>query len=293
MRQLEIDSCNYSSGEVRSKGDGLVTHGSSAGGDAADPGHTSGPRPAAGSLRGVASAILTETLPPAARRQALKQLYHEARTCERCPQLAQTRTQVVFGAGNADAGLLFVGEAPGEKEDKEGVPFVGAAGRLLGTLLQDIGLSRDDVFIANVLKCRPPQNRDPHPQEIERCEPWLWQQIALIEPTVVVTLGRYATGLLRGEMTPLGAVRGRAEIRVLGSRAVRLFPVLHPAAALYRREPNLRLLQEDFAQIPALMAQGPPEQPGREVPALPPDPPAPEQAEEPAARTGADQLGLF
>ena len=116
----------------------------------------------------------------------------------RCPQLAQTRTQVVFGAGNADAGILFVGEAPGEKEDQQGVPFVGAAGKLLSTLLEGIGLQRDDVFIANVLKCRPPQNRDPHPQEIERCEPWLWRQIELIEPTVVVTLGRYASGLLRG-----------------------------------------------------------------------------------------------
>ena len=201
------------------------------------------------------------TSTPAERREELKQLFLEARVCERCPQLAQTRTQVVFGAGNADAGILFVGEAPGEKEDQQGVPFVGAAGKLLSTLLEGIGLQRDDVFIANVLKCRPPQNRDPHPQEIERCEPWLWRQIELIEPTVVVTLGRYASGLLRGEMAPLGAIRGRVETRVLGTRAVRLLPVLHPAAALYRREPNLRLLEEDFAQIPALLRQGPPEQP--------------------------------
>jgi DNA polymerase len=195
------------------------------------------------------------------RRESLKEVFREARVCVRCPQLAQSRTQVVFGAGNADADLLFVGEAPGEKEDQQGVPFVGAAGKLLGKLLEDIGLSREEVFIANVLKCRPPQNRDPLPQEIERCEPWLWRQIELIEPTVVVTLGRYATGLLRGEMVPLGAVRGKQEIRVLGTRAVRLYPVLHPAAALYRREPNLRLLEEDFARIPALLAQGPPDQP--------------------------------
>lgn len=195
------------------------------------------------------------------RRESLKQVYGEARVCERCPQLARSRTQVVFGAGNADADVLFVGEAPGEKEDLQGVPFVGAAGKLLTRLLEDVGLSREDVFIANVLKCRPPQNRDPLPEEIERCEPWLWRQIELIEPTVVITLGRYATGLLRGEMAPLGSVRGRPEIRVLGTRAVRLYPVLHPAAALYRREPNLRLLEEDFARIPQLLAQGPPEQP--------------------------------
>ncbi len=195
------------------------------------------------------------------RRDALKNLYHEARVCERCPQLAQTRTQVVFGAGNANADVLFVGEAPGQKEDQQGVPFVGAAGKLLGKLLEGIGLSREDVFIANVLKCRPPQNRDPLPQEIERCEPWLWRQIELIEPIVVISLGRYATGLMRGEMAPLGSVRGRPEVRVLGTRAVRLYPVLHPAAALYRREPNLRLLEEDFARIPGLLAEGAPPQP--------------------------------
>jgi uracil-DNA glycosylase len=211
---------------------------------------------------------LPQTGSPEQRREVLKQLFHDARVCERCPQLAQTRTQVVFGAGNANADILFVGEAPGEREDAQGVPFVGAAGKLLSTLLEGIGLQRDDVFIANVLKCRPPQNRDPHPQEIERCEPWLWRQIELIEPTVVVTLGRYASGLLRGEMAPLGAIRGRAEVRILGTRAVRLLPVLHPAAALYRREPNLRLLEEDFALIPGLLQQGPPEQP----PALEPMP---------------------
>ncbi len=199
------------------------------------------------------------------RRERLKQVYSDARVCERCPQLAESRTQVVFGAGNADADVMFVGEAPGEKEDLQGVPFVGAAGKLLSKLLENVGLSRDDVFIANVLKCRPPQNRDPLPQEIERCEPWLWSQIELIEPIVVITLGRYATGLLRGEMAPLGSVRGKPEIRVLGTRAVRLYPVLHPAAALYRREPNLRLLEEDFARIPELLALGAPQQPPAEA----------------------------
>ena len=223
---------------------------------------------------------------PQARREALKELYTQARACERCPQLAQTRTQVVFGAGNANADVLFVGEAPGGKEDEQGVPFVGAAGKLLSKLLEGVGLSRESVFIANVLKCRPPQNRDPLPQEIERCEPWLWRQIELIEPIVVITLGRYATGLLRGEMVPLNSVRGKPEVRVIGTRAVRLFPVLHPAAALYRRDPNLRLLEEDFARIPELLAQGAPEQPAIDAEVAAPQARAAAPTAEPATEPG-------
>ena len=223
---------------------------------------------------------------PQARREALKELYTQARACERCPQLAQTRTQVVFGAGNANADVLFVGEAPGGKEDEQGVPFVGAAGKLLSKLLEGVGLSRETVFIANVLKCRPPQNRDPLPQEIERCEPWLWRQIELIEPIVVITLGRYATGLLRGEMVPLNSVRGKPEVRVIGTRAVRLFPVLHPAAALYRRDPNLRLLEEDFARIPELLAQGAPEQPAMDAEVAAPQARVAAPTAEPATEPG-------
>src|SRR5690349_402961 len=130
----------------------------------------------------------------AERREQLKQVYLEASACTRCA-LAETRTTVVFGAGNADADLMFVGEAPGANEDKQGLPFVGQAGRLLDKLLAEIGLTRGDVFVVNVLKCRPPGNRDPLPQEIDHCQEYLWRQLELIEPTMVCTLGNFATKL--------------------------------------------------------------------------------------------------
>ena len=119
------------------------------------------------------------------RREALKEVLARARVCERCPELASTRKTVVFGAGNADAELMFIGEAPGASEDEQGLPFVGRAGKLLETLLVEIGLSRPEVFIANVLKCRPPGNRDPRPGEIENCTPYLVRQIELVAPRVI------------------------------------------------------------------------------------------------------------
>src|SRR6476620_2688674 len=150
------------------------------------------------------------------RREELKGLLPEARGCTRCPQLASTRKTVVFGAGHADADLMFVGEAPGANEDKQGVPFVGQAGRLLDTLLGEIGMTRADVFVVNVLKCRPPGNRDPLPQEIDNCQDYLWRQLELIEPTVVCTLGNFATKLLRAEpATGITGVHGREEVRVI------------------------------------------------------------------------------
>ncbi len=228
--------------------------------------------------------------------ELLSELARQASGCELCPQLVESRTQVVFGSGPADAELMLVGEAPGASEDREGFPFVGASGRLLDELLAGIGLSRDEVFIANVLKCRPPENRDPRPEEVANCSPWLERQLEVVDPAVVVTLGNFATRLLRGDTAPIGKVRGRPEIAGVGSRQVRLFPVFHPAAALYRR-PNLEVLQADFAAIPALLALGPPEQ-------APPDPgPATargEAGDEPGVGAegesgpdGADQLGLF
>src|SRR5215475_3710561 len=159
------------------------------------------------------------------RREALKAVWHEARACTRCPQLAAVRTTVVFGSGNADADLMFVGEAPGANEDKQGLPFVGQAGRLLETLLNEIGLSRADVFIANVLKCRPPGNRDPLPQEIDACQEYLWRQLELIEPKVVCTLGNFATKLLRADPMGITRLHGRDEERLLGPRRVRLYPL--------------------------------------------------------------------
>ena len=233
------------------------------------------------------------------RREALKAAFHEAKACTRCPQLAETRHTVVFGAGNADAGLMFVGEAPGRHEDEQGLPFVGQAGQLLNRLLGEIGLAREDVWVCNVLKCRPPGNRDPDPVEIENCQEYLFRQVELIEPTVIATLGNFSTKLLRGDPTGITRLHGRPEVRVVGTRAVRLLPLFHPAAALYTPS-NVEVLRRDFAQIPALLAEGPPPQPIRpedveealeEAPLVetPPDARAPE----PPPAVPAGQLGLF
>lgn len=232
------------------------------------------------------------------RREALKAVFAEARDCTRCPQLAATRTSVVFGSGNADADLMFVGEAPGANEDKQGLPFVGQAGKLLDTLLAEIGLERGDVFIANVLKCRPPGNRDPHPAEIESCQDYLMRQVELIEPRVICTLGNFATKLLRADATGITRVHGREEVRVLGTRAVRLYPIFHPAAALYTPS-NVEVLRADFARLPELLAMEPPEQPSAPSPVPVVNEPssvgaeqAPTQADT-AAVEAADQLDLF
>jgi uracil-DNA glycosylase len=194
------------------------------------------------------------------RREALKAVYHQANGCTNCPQLAATRTTVVFGNGNADADLMFVGEAPGANEDRQGLPFVGQAGKLLDTLLGEIGLVRGDVFVANVLKCRPPGNRDPHPAEIEACRDYLLRQVELIEPKVICTLGNFATKLLRGDPTGITRLHGREEVRMIGRRAVRLYPIFHPAAALYTPA-NVEVLRTDFARLPELLALDPPPQP--------------------------------
>jgi uracil-DNA glycosylase family 4 len=240
---------------------------------------------------------------PAERREALKEVYAQACACTRCPELAATRKTVVFGAGNANADLMFVGEAPGASEDEQGVPFVGRAGKLLETLLGEIGLQRTDVFIANTLKCRPPGNRDPQPIEISNCQDYLLRQVELIEPTVICTLGNFSTKLLRGDPTGITRLHGQPEVIVLGRRAVRLYPIFHPAAALYTPR-MLQTLREDFTRLPALLAQGAPEQPLlEEVPEL-----VEEAAQIPPERTAAggpgssaagddhgeaDQLGLF
>jgi uracil-DNA glycosylase len=221
------------------------------------------------------------------RRDALKDLYHQARACTRCPQLASTRTTVVFGSGNANADLMFVGEAPGKNEDEQGLPFVGQAGKLLDKLLGEIGLTRADVFVVNVLKCRPPGNRDPAPVEIENCQDYLMRQVELIEPIVICTLGNFATKLLRGDPTGITRLHGREEERVIGSRTVRLYPIFHPAAALYTPA-NVEVLRRDFARIPEQLALGAPRQPGDEEPV--PELPEPDMA---AVAVDDRQLGLF
>jgi uracil-DNA glycosylase len=232
-----------------------------------------------------------------ARREELKAVWQQAQQCVKCPQLASTRHTVVFGAGNADADLMFVGEAPGANEDKQGLPFVGQAGRLLHTLLEEIGLARSDVFICNVLKCRPPGNRDPLPGEIDACQDYLFRQLELIEPRVVCTLGNFSTKLLRADpSTGITRLHGREEVRRIGPRTVRLYPLYHPAAALYTPA-TLEVLRTDFRRLPELLALPVPEQPAPEEPELVvPEPEivaAAEPAPEPERETEPSQLGLF
>jgi uracil-DNA glycosylase family 4 len=226
------------------------------------------------------------------RREALKGVFAQARGCVRCPELAATRKTVVFGAGNADAELMFVGEAPGASEDEQGVPFVGRAGKLLEKLLQEIGLLRTEVFIANVLKCRPPGNRDPLPVEIDNCQEYLLRQVELIQPTVICTLGNFSTKFLRGDPTGITRLHGQPEVLVLGSRAVRLYPIFHPAAALYTPR-MLETLREDFARLPELLAMGAPEQPPEETPPELLEPEREVASGTVEERAEADQLGLF
>jgi uracil-DNA glycosylase len=198
--------------------------------------------------------------------------------CTKC-RLAEGRTQVVFGSGHPQADLMFVGEAPGFHEDKQGVPFVGQAGKLLDKLLAGIGLTRSDVFVANVLKCRPPGNRDPLPDEIQACESHLWKQIELIQPKVVATLGNFATKLLSGRPLGITRVHGQEQETMLGGNKVLLYPLYHPAAALYTPR-MLQVLDSDFKRIPELLGRP-----------LEPEPvPEPVFAPPPEA---AVQLGLF
>jgi DNA polymerase len=203
----------------------------------------------------------------------------ETAGCTRC-RLAQGRTQVVFGTGNPRADLMFVGEAPGFHEDKQGVPFVGQAGKLLDGLLAGVELRREDVYIANVLKCRPPGNRDPQPDEIESCEPHLFRQIELIEPKVIATLGNFATKLLSGRPLGITRVHGQEQELTITARSVLLYPIYHPAAALYTPA-MLKVLEADFARLPELMGGG------AQLAAV--EPPEPE----PLVEAPAEQLGLF
>ena len=164
--------------------------------------------------------------------RALAAYAAETAGCVRCP-LSETRSRVVFGSGDPNADLMLVGEAPGFQEDQGGAPFAGQAGELLERLLAGIGLDRDDVYLANVLKCRPPQNRDPLEFEIASCEPHLFRQVELVQPRVVATLGNFATRLLSGRPLGITRVHGQEHEVALGDTTVVLFPLYHPAAALY------------------------------------------------------------
>jgi len=212
----------------------------------------------------------------------LEAFAREVAGCTRC-RLSEGRTQVVFGVGNPAADLMFVGEGPGFHEDKQGIPFVGQAGKLLDKLLGGIGLDRNDVYIANIVKCRPPGNRDPVPDEKEACEPYLFRQIELIQPKVIASLGNHATKQLSGKDVGITRIHGREQQIQLGSRSVLLYPLYHPAAALYTPA-MLNVLEEDFARLPELI--GRPE--AEAAPAFAPEPEPAAAAAEPAV-----QLGLF
>jgi uracil-DNA glycosylase len=229
---------------------------------------------------------------------ALGALREEVERCTLCA-LHETRTRAVFGEGDAGADLMFVGEAPGYHEDQQGRPFVGQAGKLLEQLLASIGLTREQVYIANVLKSRPPNNRDPRPEEIDVCKPYLWRQIEIIKPKVVCTLGNFATKLLSGEQTGITRVHGTPRAVEISGHQLYLYPIFHPAAALYTPA-MLTTLKEDFSRLPELIAHAAPT-PGEEAAAPPaaerpawrpperlrPDLPAPAQAAAPTLHEAA------
>lgn len=175
--------------------------------------------------------------------QDLTRLKNSIKDCQKCG-LSETRTHVVFGEGNPDADILFVGEAPGRNEDEQNRPFIGMAGKLLTGLLEKIGMTREDVFITNVVKCRPPENRNPSKEEIQACIPHLWEQIELIQPKLIATLGNFAAHAVLGRKVAITQVRGQ-HFRV---NHFIVFPMLHPAAALHQG--NLRpALEEDFQNL--------------------------------------------
>jgi uracil-DNA glycosylase len=209
----------------------------------------------------------------------LSDLAGSLHNCQRCKLAKLGRTQVVFGTGNPAASIMFVGEAPGFNEDKQGEPFVGAAGKLLNELLASAGLSRQDIYIANVIKCRPPNNRDPEPDEVDTCKPFLMQQIELIKPKLVCTLGNWATQTILNRKVGITKVRGQ----IIKLEHFTVFPSLHPAAALHQgnmREP----LVEDFKKLKAYLDRANP----------PASPPAPRPAvAAPAPAAAQSQMDLF
>lgn len=184
---------------------------------------------------------------PIAPAETLDELREQVEGCTRC-DLCETRTNIVFGDGNPHARILVVGEAPGKNEDLQGVPFVGAAGKFLNELLEDAGLAREDIFIANVLKCRPPANRNPQPYEIEACAPYLRAQTKIIDPDVIVTLGNFATQFILRTTTGITKLRGTVQ----QAGRFMVLPTFHPAAAIYDRSKR-DVLIADFQQVGAIV----------------------------------------
>ncbi|MEB3764986.1 MAG: uracil-DNA glycosylase [Desulfurococcales archaeon] len=191
------------------------------------------------------------------KREEYQRLVNKIVNCTKCP-LHKFRKNPVPGEGSLDSDIMFVGEAPGRKEDEQGRPFVGMAGKLLSALLSKIGLRRDEVYITNIVKCRPPGNRDPRPEEIQVCLPYLLEQIRIIRPRIIVTLGRHSGRTLfetaRLKWAPLSRIHGKPYTGVVGDVNVTLYPTYHPAAALYN--PNLReVLEQDFRKLAELLEE--------------------------------------
>lgn len=187
--------------------------------------------------------------------RTLQEAALEASTCVRC-RLSQGRTQVVFGTGSPSADLMFIGEGPGYHEDKQGVPFVGAAGQLLNRMLEEVEIPREDVYIANVIKCRPPGNRDPLPDEIEACTPYLLEQVELIDPRLIVTLGNFATRFILDKQVSISRVRGQ---RFTWNGRI-VVPTFHPAAVLHgggEASSQMEALRTDFRAIKEALAEQP------------------------------------
>jgi uracil-DNA glycosylase family 4 len=182
--------------------------------------------------------------------EALVGIREDIGDCTRCKLHALGRTQVVFGVGNPEAGLMFVGEAPGADEDEQGIPFIGRAGQLLTRIIAAIDLTRDHVYIANIIKCRPPQNRNPEPDEVASCEPFLFRQIDVIKPRVIVALGKYAAQTLLRTETPISRLRGQ----VFDYRGAKLIPTFHPAYLL-RNPSSKREVWEDMKLVKRLLTE--------------------------------------
>ncbi len=207
------------------------------------------------------------------KREKLKDFYFSIRDCRDCA-LWKTKTKLVFGSGNANAKLVFIGEAPGKNEDLQGKPFVGRAGQVLDNLLASIDLTRDQVFIANVLKCRPPQNRDPRPLEVGACKGHLLRQVEIIDPTIICTLGKHSTQLIIGTSQGITKLRGK----VFNQDGRMVIPINHPAAVLYHPA-KYHVLEKDFQKIKKLLDQ---KDHRRQEPVKPVSPPQ-----------KPEQLGLF
>jgi len=181
------------------------------------------------------------------KRERLKSFFLEIRDCRECA-LYRSRNRFVFGSGSAYAEIMFVGEAPGKNEDLQGFPFVGRAGSILDELLESIGMTKKDVFIANVLKCRPPKNRDPQSEEIDACKKYLFKQIEIIDPKIICTLGKYSTQLILDTKDGITGLRGK----VFEKDGRMILPINHPAAVLYNPS-RMGILKNDFARIKGLL----------------------------------------